>query len=192
MINSIEVKRNLLAMAVVSSSMVFSACSSNSSVTSTDYSAEPIADGGVIVEPEKTYETDDTEKMETVSFDDKLNTVVFFSFDSAEVLPEARQKIATALSIYSEEELKSVSVTLEGHTDALGTKEYNQKLSEKRIEAVKVFISNLGMPVSDWDSEAYGEAVPVASNETEMGREQNRRVEVGLNLHIQTQPIAQK
>jgi OOP family OmpA-OmpF porin len=70
-----------------------------------------------------------------------------------------------------------VIVELEGHTDSMGTDQYNQGLSQRRAEAVRqVLIGRYNVQASRVSATGYGESQPVASNETAAGREQNRRV----------------
>ena len=69
------------------------------------------------------------------------------------------------------------SVVLEGHTDARGTDAYNQKLSDKRAKAVAKALADLGIASAKISTEAYGESKPVATNDTEAGRAENRRVD---------------
>jgi outer membrane protein OmpA-like peptidoglycan-associated protein/outer membrane protein W len=67
---------------------------------------------------------------------------------------------------------------LEGHTDSTGASNMNQKLSESRVNAVKEYLIENGIPSTNLTTEAYGESSPMASNATKEGRKQNRRVEV--------------
>lgn len=73
------------------------------------------------------------------------------------------------------------SIKVIGHTDSQGTDEYNQKLSERRASSVVAFLLNQGLTPDKLTSQGKGESEPVADNDTEEGRAQNRRVE----LHIQ-------
>ncbi len=77
-------------------------------------------------------------------------------------------------------EYKSTMITVTGHTDSTGSKEYNQKLSEQRAISVANYLSSKGVAQQRLAASGYGEAFPVAPNNTESGRAQNRRVEVQL------------
>lgn len=74
----------------------------------------------------------------------------------------------------------NIKVEIGGHTDAKGTDAYNQKLSEKRAVAVVDYLAARGVPADRLSSKGYGESQPIDSNETEEGRELNRRVELKI------------
>ena len=65
----------------------------------------------------------------------------------------------------------------EGNTDSVGSDAYNQKLSERRANSVRTYLTNKGINPSLLDSVGYGESRPVATNDTAEGRAKNRRVE---------------
>lgn len=78
------------------------------------------------------------------------------------------------------------NTTVEGHTDSVGTDAYNQKLSERRANAVRdVLVNEYGVQGSRVDSVGYGESRPVADNATESGRAINRRVEAEVEAQAQ-------
>ncbi|MDQ7948069.1 MAG: OmpA family protein, partial [Pedobacter sp.] len=72
-------------------------------------------------------------------------------------------------------------VTVKGYASSEGTAAYNLKLSKDRANSVKTYLVNSGVNASQVASKGYGEANPVASNDTEEGRIQNRRVETTRN-----------
>lgn len=102
-------------------------------------------------------------------------------FDSGKwtLKPEARQELnKAALKI---EEYPGVRIVIEGHTDSVGSTESNQELSEKRGGAVRdYFLGTKKFTGYEVEIRGYGESRPVAVNETEEGRERNRRVEIIL------------
>jgi len=73
--------------------------------------------------------------------------------------------------------LKFITGRVDGYTDATGKEEYNQKLSERRAQAVADYLHSKGVSTdSKMQVQGYGEADPIADNKTEEGRAQNRRV----------------
>lgn len=74
----------------------------------------------------------------------------------------------------------SANFIINGHSSLEGTAEYNLSLSEDRANAVKRFIVNAGVPSENLSTKGLGASKPVASNDTESGREQNRRVEISV------------
>ncbi len=75
------------------------------------------------------------------------------------------------------------TITIEGHTDAIGDERYNERLSTKRAEAVREYlIANMAIDASRIEAIGYGESRPIASNETEEGRAQNRRIDISIKI----------
>ena len=101
---------------------------------------------------------------------------VNFDFDKSNIRADAAPILREAAGILKEN--ANVKVSVEGHTDAKGTDEYNLKLSMRRAAAVKAFLVKEGVAESQLSTRGLGESQPVASNDTEDGRAQNRRVEL--------------
>lgn len=101
---------------------------------------------------------------------------ILFSTGSATLTATSRanlERLASILKRYSD-----TNLVIEGHTDSVGSEEANQLLSERRAQSVSNILRAYGVSGSRLSSVGYGESRPVASNETEYGRRQNRRVEV--------------
>jgi OOP family OmpA-OmpF porin len=80
-------------------------------------------------------------------------------------------------------------ITVEGHTDSYGGDENNLALSRRRAEAVSAFMTNeLGMPAFRLSSVGYGETQPIANNDTEQGRERNRRIDIIIEPQLESAP----
>ena len=105
-----------------------------------------------------------------------LDTDTYFDFDKAELTPDGQRKLDVIASRLRDMKLE-VMVAV-GHADAIGTKEYNENLSRRRAEAVKVFFQTRGFPADRIHIDGKGESQPIASNATRDGRAKNRRVEV--------------
>jgi outer membrane protein OmpA-like peptidoglycan-associated protein len=103
---------------------------------------------------------------------------ILFDFDSAELRATARNNLRDFADILRD--YPNTNILIEGHTDAIGTNSYNQDLSERRARSVGNYLSSLGVERGRFVLVGYGETQPVASNENEQGRQQNRRVEVGI------------
>src|SRR6185295_5539536 len=101
---------------------------------------------------------------------------VNFAFNSAEIEPAARPVLDQAAELLKEN--PGVDVRVEGHTDAIGSDEYNRELSVRRAEAVYRYLVNRGIDPERFTVEGFGKTRPIASNDTESGRAQNRRVEL--------------
>jgi OOP family OmpA-OmpF porin len=80
-------------------------------------------------------------------------------------------------------------ITIEGHTDSYGGDENNLALSRRRAEAVSVFLTGeLAVPAFRISSVGYGETQPIANNDTEQGRERNRRIDVIIEPQLESAP----
>jgi len=101
---------------------------------------------------------------------------VHFDFDKSNIRPDARPILDEAIHILKDE--PEIRVSVEGHTDSMGTEAYNQRLSERRARSVVDYLVAGGISRSRLDPVGFGESDPVASNATEEGRAQNRRVEL--------------
>jgi len=107
---------------------------------------------------------------------------VLFDTDKFTLRPLAREKLAKVAGIVSGH--PSLRLDVEGYTDSVGTDEYNQKLSERRGAAVRDYLTEAGMTGASVSSKGFGEAMPVASNDTAQGRQQNRRVELVISGEV--------
>tara|TARA_B100000700_G_scaffold295203_1_gene357910 strand:+ start:15346 stop:16206 length:861 start_codon:yes stop_codon:yes gene_type:complete len=102
---------------------------------------------------------------------------VNFEFDSAKLTMGAESILSdVAEKLAANPEAR---VRLEGHTDSIGSDSYNKELSQRRADSVKAFLASEGIDADRMNAVGYGEEQPVATNDTEAGRAQNRRVELG-------------
>ena len=109
----------------------------------------------------------------------KLPSGISFDFNSATVKPEFRpvlDQVAQTLASY-----QSTFVDVSGHTDSVGTVAVNQRLSEQRAQSVADYLSYQGVARPRIATRGFGKSMPIASNDTEDGRAQNRRVEIKLS-----------
>jgi outer membrane protein OmpA-like peptidoglycan-associated protein len=104
---------------------------------------------------------------------------VLFRSASFELLPGARERLAKVSGIVLA--YPSLHVAIEGHTDSVGTDDYNQQLSERRAQAVRDYFVQQGINSASVEAHGYGKTEPIASNDTAEGRQQNRRVELVLS-----------
>jgi outer membrane protein OmpA-like peptidoglycan-associated protein len=104
---------------------------------------------------------------------------VLFKTGSYELLPGARERLAKVSGILLA--YPSLHVQIEGHTDSVGSDDYNQQLSEERADAVKDYFVQQGIAADSIEAKGFGKTQPIASNDTPEGRQQNRRVELVLS-----------
>ena len=102
---------------------------------------------------------------------------VKFPTNADQLSPEAEQRLAE-LAQRLKAENRNVYLEIQGHTDARGDERYNRQLGEQRAEAVRRSLSQQGIALNRMATISYGEAAPVAPNDTADGRAQNRRVAI--------------
>lgn len=100
----------------------------------------------------------------------------FFDFDKSVLKPEGKAKLDDLVGKIKDINLEVIIAV--GHTDAVGSDSYNQKLSVRRSEAVKAYLVSKGVEKNRVYTEGKGEKQPVADNKTGEGRAKNRRVEI--------------
>jgi len=104
---------------------------------------------------------------------------ILFDFDSSVLRPEARENLASLARTLGDM-TSDVELLIAGHTDSVGTEEYNYRLSERRAQSAADYLMTRGIPPARINIVGLGESEPVASNETAAGRQTNRRVEVAI------------
>jgi len=100
-----------------------------------------------------------------------------FDFDKAVVRPIYHKDLQGAANFINKYPANQILIA--GHTDNVGTDAYNQKLSQRRAESVRTYlIDKFGINGGKLVAKGYGESQPIATNDTEAGRQKNRRVEI--------------
>jgi outer membrane protein OmpA-like peptidoglycan-associated protein len=106
-----------------------------------------------------------------------------FEFDKAELRTEDRELLSRIAGILLTSHDYTISVN--GHTDDVGSDAYNQKLSERRAEAVRDYFIKAGLPAEILSVEGHGKTLPLVSGTSDAARAKNRRVELGIvNMQI--------
>jgi len=104
---------------------------------------------------------------------------VFFEFNSATVLKQYYTDMDKLGQMLTQPQYSTYRVRIEGHTDNVGSDPYNQRLSERRAESIKSYlVQHFAIAPERLMAKGYGKARPRATNNTQEGRDQNRRVEV--------------
>jgi len=105
-------------------------------------------------------------------------------FDTAKytLRPAAREKLARVSGIILSH--PGLKIEVEGHTDSVGGDSYNQTLSENRANAVRQYLLSSGVDANNVTAKGFGKTMPVASNDTAAGRQQNRRVELVVSGEV--------
>jgi len=104
----------------------------------------------------------------------RLNNV-FFDFDKWDLRPESFLELDRVVKLLNEN--PSIEIEMSAHTDAKGSDEYNIKLSDNRAASVRTYIISKGIDPGRIVSKGYGETKPIDTNDTDEGRQMNRRVE---------------
>lgn len=110
----------------------------------------------------------------------KMKNFIFepvnFDHDSSVVKPEYHKYLRELVDIVQSH--SDLRIKIIGHTDAVGSNEYNIGLSKRRAEAIKLFLTNTGLKEDRIEIEYKGETQPIGTNNTDEGKAQNRRVDV--------------
>ncbi len=113
---------------------------------------------------------------------------ILFDFNKSSLKPEAKEKLSKVCGILMV--APDYTLAIEGHTDSVGSEDYNQKLSEQRAASVMGYLGSCGLAQPRLSSAGFGETRPIATNDTNDGRQQNRRVEIVVadNLNAKARP----
>jgi outer membrane protein OmpA-like peptidoglycan-associated protein len=103
---------------------------------------------------------------------------ILFAVNQSTLQPAGQQNLRDLVA--SLEEYEGTEVLAVGHTDSTGEEAYNQSLSERRADSARTFMIGAGLDASRIRAIGRGELEPIASNDTESGRQQNRRVEIAI------------
>lgn len=101
---------------------------------------------------------------------------IFFETDSYELKPESKSELNKLLSFLNKN--PAIRVEISGHTDNVGSEQYNQTLSEKRAKSVVDYLINAGIASNRLIAKGYAFSKPIDTNNTELGRANNRRTEL--------------
>jgi len=106
---------------------------------------------------------------------------VLFDFDSSALRSASRQSLRDMAGVF--EKYPNTTLSVEGHTDSIGSASYNKRLSVRRANSVANYLEAIGVDGSRLDTIGYGESDPRASNSTAHGRQLNRRVEIHVRAN---------
>ena len=106
---------------------------------------------------------------------------VFFDFDSSDLRPDARERLAKNAEFMNSSEGQSLTFVVEGHCDERGTNEYNLALGESRASTAVDYLSSLGVKSSRFRVISYGEERPFCTESTEACWQKNRRARFVLS-----------
>ncbi len=158
---------NLRFLGLLAGVMLLAACADTTSTTGTAAGANAGA------APTTTSSSGSVQPGSAQDFAQNVGDRVFFDYDKSDIKPEGRQVLqrqADWLKKYP-----NVTVTVEGHCDERGTREYNLALGERRAAAVKKMLAALGVPANRVSTISYGKERPAVVGSNEAAWAQNRR-----------------
>lgn len=135
---------------------------------------------GVLDEADQCPDTPAGTAVNSIGCDEDIAIVldgVFFEYKSFDLTTDSQVILNT---VASKLVAAQAEVLVAGHTDSIGGNAYNIKLSDKRAASVKNYLISQGVPSDNISSQGFGEDNPIASNESDEGRAQNRRVEMQI------------
>ncbi len=114
------------------------------------------------------------------TFADIARSTLYFEHDKVEFTPATRARL-NQIREYLKADKQIDLMLIEGHTDSMGGRYFNQQLGKRRAEAVRDYLLEVGIDKERVQTVTYGERKPVADNKTERGKAQNRRVQVTIS-----------
>ena len=144
-----------------------------SSCSSMNITEETVYDGGI-----KTVQASVT-KETTLDYESKAiftNATVYFEFDNYNLTSKSIQTLKSAVTAMKDN--SSIKITISGHADERGTREYNLALGQRRAESVKDYFALNGIDTSRLGVKSYGEERPLMSGSDEKSHAKNRRAEI--------------
>ena len=131
----------------------------------------------------ETTTTVDPETGETVteSINVTFDSGILFEFNSYALTPASRAELDRMAGIFRR--YPDTDIAIEGHTDSKGSETYNMTLSQQRAASVADYLAQSSISRARMNTRGYGESRPVATNETEAGRAQNRRVMLAITAN---------
>ena len=115
---------------------------------------------------------------------------ILFDVNKATLRPASETELTKLAAILNK--YPDTNILLEGHTDATGTDEYNLELSRLRAQSVSAFLAGQAVASNRFSIMGYGESQPLATNDTEEGRQLNRRVEVAVYANDKLKAAAER
>lgn len=120
----------------------------------------------------------------------EFNEKILFGFNQSNLSASAEKNLDNLADVLKEN--PDTNIEIQGHTDSKGTDEYNMGLSVRRATAVATYLKNRGVASGRVTTKGYGESAPVASNDSDEGRAQNRRVNFLITANEKMKSDAKK
>lgn len=115
---------------------------------------------------------------------------ILFDVNKAQLKPAAEKNLADLAQILNK--YPDTKILIEGHTDSTGPQDYNLELSQRRAQSVANYMAGLQVDPTRFTIMGYGDAQPVASNETVEGRQLNRRVDIAIYANDKLKKVAEQ
>lgn len=106
---------------------------------------------------------------------------VLFDFNSTALRSSSRTSLREMADVF--DKYPNTTISVQGHTDSIGSASYNERLSQRRASSVARYLEDLNVSSSRIETVGYGKSRPKASNSTASGRQQNRRVEIHIRAN---------
>ncbi len=111
----------------------------------------------------------------------RVQNEVLFDFNSSALRPSSQDSLRQMADVF--QKYPNTTLSVQGHTDSIGSTAYNQRLSERRAASVANYLENIGVSSSRTETIGYGKSKPRATNGTAEGRQLNRRVEIHVRAN---------
>ena len=179
----------VLALLIVVPAMLFAtSCATQQAVDTGESTTQPDTTAGDTADADaaekarleaERIKAEEEERARAAAKEAFTNEDVYFEFDSSALLPASQDLLSKKAGYMLA--MSGLSVTIEGHCDERGTDAYNMALGERRAEAAKAFLVNLGVNPSQISTISYGEERPVDTGNNEAAWAKNRRAHFKIN-----------
>ena len=132
----------------------------------------------------------DVERLDEETLRVNFDSDILFAVDSSVLSADAKYSLDDFAAVMLE--YPKTAILIQGHTDSTGSEEHNMELSIRRAQSVAAYLGNENVMPTRFQIMGYGETQPIATNDTDYGRQQNRRVDIAIFANDKLKKVARE